>query len=65
MVTHSFMSNKSLKEIFFWPTVVAALSVHGLLLALLKDGVVEQVSLLGLATPLVLTVYFYWIKKVI
>lgn len=56
------MSNKSLKEIIFWPTVIAVLSVFGLLLALLKDGVIEQISLLGLAAPVVLSVYFYWIK---
>lgn len=63
MVTHLFMSNKSLKEIFFWPSIVAILSLCGLLLALLEDGAIEQFSLLGLVVPVGLTVYFYWIKK--
>lgn len=57
------MPNKSLKEIFFWPSIVAILSSMGLILALLEDDSIEQFSLLGLAVPVVLTVYFYWIKK--
>ena len=63
MVTHIFMQNKNLKQIFFWPIVIALLTAFGLITALIKDGAIEQMSLIGLVIPIVLTVYFYLIKK--
>lgn len=63
MVTHSFMQNKSLKQIFIWPVILGVLTALGLILALLEDGVVEEISLTGLVAPILVMVYFYYIKK--
>lgn len=63
MFTHLFMQNKNLKQIFLWPIVFGILSAVALVMALMEDGTVEQVSLLGLFIPIIVIVYFYWIKK--
>ena len=63
MVTHLFMQNKNLKQIFFWPSVLGVLTALGLILALLEDGVVEAISLAGLIAPILVMIYFYWFKK--
>lgn len=63
MVTHIFMQNKNLKQIFFWPIVIGLLSGIGLVTALIEDGVIEQISLIGLVVPIAVMVYFYWIKS--
>lgn len=62
MVTHLFMQNKHTKEIFFWPALLGVITLLGLVLALVEDGWVEQVSLVGLIIPIMLIIYFYWFK---
>ena len=62
MVTHLFMQNKNLKQIFKWPVSLGVLTLFGLVMALLEDGLLENISLLALAIPLWVTVYFYFFK---
>ena len=63
MVTHLFMQNKNLKQIFIWPAILGVLTLLGLVLALLEDGLVEEISLAGLIAPILVIVYFYWVRK--
>jgi hypothetical protein len=63
MVTHIFMQNKNLKQIFIWPIILGVLSAIGLLVALLEEGALEDISLIGLVAPILVIVYFYCIKK--
>jgi hypothetical protein len=60
MVTHLFMQNKNLKQIFKWPIVLGVLTLFGLIIALLEDGVLESVSLLALSIPIIVIIYFYY-----
>lgn len=62
MVSHIYMQDKKLKQIFLWPIIIGLLSALSLIVALIKDGVIEQISLLGLVVPIAVIVYFYWIK---
>ncbi|MES2499122.1 MAG: hypothetical protein V4605_05755 [Pseudomonadota bacterium] len=57
------MRNKNLKQIFIWPVVLGLITALGLILALLEDGLVEEISLAGLVLPILVMVYFYWVKK--
>lgn len=63
MVTHLFMQNKNLKQIFIWPVTLGVTIALGLIFALLEDGLVEEISLAGLIAPILVIVYFYWIRK--
>jgi hypothetical protein len=63
MVTHLFMQNKKFTQIFFWPMIIGLLSTFALVIALIEDGVIEQISLLGLMIPITVIIYFYWIKQ--
>ncbi len=63
MVTHLFMQTKNFKQIFLWPIVLGLLTIIGLVVALLKDDLLENISLLGLVIPIVVITYFYCIKK--
>lgn len=63
MVTHLFMQNKNLKQIFIWPIILGVLSAIGLVVALLEEGALEDISLIGLVAPILVIVYFYWVKK--
>ena len=63
MVTHIFMQNKNLKQIFIWPIILGVLSAIGLVVALLEEGALEDASLIGLVAPILVIVYFYCIKK--
>lgn len=62
MVTHLFMQNKNLKQIFKWPIVLGVLTLLGLVVALLEDGALEQLSLLALSIPIIVTIYFYYLR---
>jgi hypothetical protein len=63
MVTHLFMPNKNLKQIFKWPIVIGLLTAYGLVSALIVDGGGwEYLAVLTLAVPIVVMMYFYWIK---
>ena len=63
MVTHLFMQTKNVKEIYLWPAILGVLTIMGLVVALLKDDLIEYVSLIGLIIPIVVIMYFYWIKN--
>lgn len=63
MVTHLFMQNKNLKQIFIWPIILGVLSAIGLVVALIEEGALEDISLIGLVAPILVIVYFYWVKK--
>lgn len=64
MVTHLFMKPKSLYQIFFWPFVLALLTLFGLLAALIEDGgFLEQLGVVALVIPLSVIIYFYIVKK--
>ncbi|HSI29632.1 MAG: hypothetical protein ACAH05_02510 [Methylophilus sp.] len=56
------MRNKSLKQIFLWPAVIAVVSFAGLLTALLVDDARELMSDAAVALPIVIAAYYYWIK---
>ncbi len=60
MVTHLFMQNKNLTQIFKWPIVLGLLTLFGLIIALLEDGLLERVSLLALSIPIIVIIYFYY-----
>lgn len=60
MVTHLFMQNKNLTQIFKWPIVLGLLTLFGLIIALLEDGLLERVSLLALSIPIIVIIYFYF-----
>lgn len=63
MVTHLWMPNKQASRIFFWPTVVAILSLYGLVSALLiDDDIRELLSDAAVAIPAVVAAYYYWLK---
>lgn len=62
MVTHLFMQNKNLKQIYFWPIMIGLMIAVGLVTALVKDGFIERISLIGLVIPIAVIMYFYWIK---
>lgn len=62
MVTHLFMQNKNLKQIYFWPIMIGLMIAVGLVAALVKDGFIERISLIGLVIPIAVIMYFYWIK---
>lgn len=63
MVTHLFMQTKNFKQIFIWPIVIGLLTIIGLVVALLEDNLLEDISLIGLIIPIVVIAYFYTIKK--
>ena len=63
MVTHLFMQTKNVKEIYLWSAILGVLMIMGLVVALLKDDLIEYVSLIGLIIPIVVIMYFYWIKN--
>lgn len=53
------MTKPQLINIFFWPTVIGLLTLLGLVLALLVDGVLEDISLIALAFPIIVVKYIY------
>lgn len=58
------MPNKDLTQIFKWPTVIGLLTAYGLVAALIVDGGHwEQLAVLALTVPVVIMMYFYWIKR--
>lgn len=64
MVTHLFMQNKNLKQVFKWPAIIGLLTSYGLVAALIDDGGNwEQVANLALSIPVAVIIYFYWIKQ--
>jgi len=60
MVTHLFMQNKNLKQIFKWPVILGVLTLFGLVMALLEDGLLEDLSLMAVSIPIIVIIYFYY-----
>jgi hypothetical protein len=50
---------KRAPEIFRWPAVVAAVTLFGLIAALVGDGIWDGFSWIGLGVPFVLAAYFF------
>jgi hypothetical protein len=57
------MQIKTLREVFFWPVVLGTLMFTGLVIALLKDGLLEQLSILFLSVPTMLMIYIYFFTE--
>jgi di/tricarboxylate transporter len=62
MVTHLFMQNRNLQQIFKWPIILGVLTLLGLIIALLEDGLLEDFSLLALSVPIAVIIYFYYYR---
>ena len=56
------MAAKTLKEMFFWPTVIGLFTLTGLVVALVKDGLLEDLSLVALTFPIAVIVYIYFYR---
>lgn len=54
------MPPKTLRQIFFWPVLIALLSLAGLVLALVYDDLCEQLALLAIAVPVLVAMVLYW-----
>ena len=54
------MPLNNLKQIFLWPSVIRALTLEGLVVALLKDGVLEDISLIALSLAIIVIIYIYF-----
>jgi hypothetical protein len=52
------LRTRPLRQIFYWPAVLAVITAVGLLSALLGDGVWDALSWVALACPIVATIYF-------
>lgn len=50
-------------KIWFWPIVVGLLSCVGLLVALFYDGWGDAVSWLTLAPPVVMSIWYGWLRS--
>jgi hypothetical protein len=57
------MQIKTLREVFFWPVVLGTLMFTGLVIALLRDGLLEQLSILLLSVPTMLMIYIYFFTE--
>ena len=57
------MRPKSKFQIFFWPIVFGVLTLIGLIVALMEEGVLEDISNTVLALPIIAILYFYYFKK--
>lgn len=54
---------KTLKRIFFWPSMLGVLTLVGLVGALIKDGLIEYLALSFLSVPIIVTFYFNLVKQ--
>ena len=57
------MATKTLKQMFFWPSLIGLFSLIGLVLALVKDGLLEDISLVAIAFPIAVIVYVYFFQR--
>jgi di/tricarboxylate transporter len=53
---------KSLKQMFFWPMIIGFFTLVGLVVALVKDGVLEDLSLVALTFPIAMIIYIYFFR---
>lgn len=57
------MPARNLKQMFFWPGVLGTLTLLGLVVALLKDNLLEDISLISLSLPILVIVYIYFFRR--
>lgn len=57
------VTEQTLKQIFLWPAVMGLLVLFGLVVALLTDGLPEQVSLLAMGVPVIAMIYIYFFRR--
>jgi hypothetical protein len=61
MVTHIFLKQKSLKQIFKWPLFIGLATLFGLLIVLIEElGMMEQLGIVTLLIPIITIIYFYF-----
>jgi hypothetical protein len=61
MVTHIFLKQKSLKQIFKWPLLIGLATLFGLLIVLIEElGMMEQLGIVALLIPIITIIYFYF-----
>lgn len=65
MVTHLFMPNKQLSQIFFWPLLIAVISLAGLIFALVYDDAREWLANAAIGIPVLVVIFFYWLQPLI
>ena len=53
---------QGLRAIFLAPLLIATVSTAGLISALVGDGVWDVVSWIGLSVPVVVMVWYVWVK---
>lgn len=56
-------TGRSLRQIFLWPMVLGAMTVIGLISALLADGVWDVLSWLMLLVPVALGIWRGWLVR--
>ncbi|WP_245652726.1 hypothetical protein [Methylophilus rhizosphaerae] len=56
------MKHQSLTQIFFWPAVIAVISLAGLIFALVYDDGLEIVANAAVALPVAVAFYYYYLK---
>jgi hypothetical protein len=54
---------RDLSQIFLWPTVLGAMTVIGLISALVADGVWDLLSWLMLLVPVLLGIWRGWLVR--
>lgn len=57
------MKHKKRRNVFLWPTIIAVLTSVGLITALLFDDQREWIATLAVALPVLVTIYFYYLKS--
>lgn len=57
------MQVRNKQQIFLWPGILGVLTIAGLIVALVKDGLLEDVSLIVLALPIIVIIYIYFFRN--
>lgn len=56
------MQQKHMTRIFFWPLIIAGLSLAGLIFALVYDDARECLANAAIAIPVLVAIFYYWFK---
>ncbi len=56
------MKHQSFTQIFFWPVVIAVISLAGLIFALVYDDDLEVMANAAVALPVIVAFYYYYLK---
>ena len=57
------MQVRNKQQIFLLPGILGVLTIAGLIVALVKDGLLEDVSLIALALPIIVIIYIYFFRN--